>query len=199
MKRRSAPFNYSENESIATKASNRSSEVMSMETGISERSSCDFSQTFESSFEAETGDHIRSKEIMEALKAILKKCVKSFSGKEEQEAVSFMKSFHNLCTQHLSKQFKEAEKVKKIDEFVAQARDFLITERFLKSDLITLWMQERINTIERMTSFTKMNIDLPKLEEFLANEIVTKEPQKSKLETAEFSLKAEDIDNYTMI
>lgn len=136
---------------------------------------------------------------MKALKDILKKCVKSFSGKEEQEAVSFMKSFHNLCTQHLSKQFKEAEKVEKIDEFVAQARDFLITERFLKSDLITLWMKERINTIERMTSFTKMNIDLPKLEEFLANEIVTKEPQKSKLETAEFSLKAEDIDNYTMI
>ena len=150
------------------------------------------------------GDYKNSNELANDLLAnqehfeeILRKWTTHFKGKEKQEVISFIKTFHNLVTQHVGKHLK----TKPVDLFSnllsSAVMLMLVKIGVLEGDVIRFLSESQMWTLNKLATSTSVNINLEKLNQYLTDNNLQKIITKPGL-TNSFELNG-DIENYTHI
>ena len=150
------------------------------------------------------GDYKNSNELLNDLLAnrehfeeILKKWMIHFKGNEKHEIISFIKTFHNLVTQHVGKHLK----TKPVDLFSnllsSAVMLMLVKIGVLEGDVIKFLCESQMWTLNKLATSTSVNINLEKLKIYLTKNNLQKVITKPALKTL-YELNG-DIENYTHI
>ena len=123
---------------------------------------------------------------------ILIKLQNHFNNKDNQEATSFYKTFHNLVVQQVGKLSKEKKfNIKEDDKilFTCHLRDELVSNNILNGHIIKIWSENQINKIDEMLNTTKAFFDVKALTKYLISIKLIPDPDLIKPITEEDKLK----------
>ena len=128
---------------------------------------------------------------------ILRKWMTHFKGKEKQEVISFVKTFHNLVTQHVGKHLK-TKPIYLFSNLLSSAVMFMLVKiGVLEGDVIRFLSESQMWTLNKLASSTSVNISLEKLNIYLTDNNLQKLYSKPTLKNS-FELNG-GIEDYTHI
>ena len=133
----------------------------------------------------------------EHFEEILRKWTTHFKGKEKQEVISFVKTFHNLVTQHVGKHLK-TKPIYLFSNLLSSAVMLMLVKiGVLEGDVIRFLSESQMWTLNKLATSTSVNINLEKLNQYLTENNLQKIITKPGLKNS-FELNG-DIEDYTHI
>ena len=99
------------------------------------------------------------KNINSELEEIIIKCTSHFKSKEKQEAISFIKTLHNLVTQHISKKFKVRDNLLFSNILTSILIKIFVRANIVEGDLINYLSYSKHWSLNQLTKSTSTKID----------------------------------------